>query len=504
MVGTLPIATGVPHGGAAWISLGSLLHLFLAFLCTLHTLRRRREASSALLWILLVWAFPGIGVVLYAMIGMDRIPAKAFKKRASNERFQSRSPRREFPPCRAPEESPPAVSFDSGSRLLRELNQAMDTILPESPGLSGNDVRLLLCGDKAFPAMLETIARARHHVHLSTFIIGNDRTGRTFLDLLARKAEEGVTVRFLYDRFGSTHAWASGFLWPYQHKSPRLRLAGWTQANPLKRQFQLNLRNHRKILVVDGETAFVGGINLHDEHATRGGLPPIRDYQFQITGPAVSILQYTFLRDWFFMTGEDPDDLLVPAHFPSLSPAGDALVRVVNSGPSSRFEKIAEVYFNAIILARRTLQVVTPYFVPTADLIRALRSAAMRHVDVRLLVPRENNHVYAGLAGRAHYDELLSAGVRIFERQPPFMHAKAMLVDDELAIVGTANLDARSLRLNYETNLVLAGSSALDPLRAAVSEDFAHATEILPEEWCRRPVRQRMLENFCALLSPIL
>lgn len=489
-----------------WLLTDAFLHLATFLLVCLHVLRTPREAASALLWIFIAWAIPVFGPLLYVMFGINRVERKAWHKQNADQKLLAERLAREDEALpmfywRAVHESLAAEPADA---FARQLNAALNNILPDYPLLGGNEILPLVDGDETFPRMREAIGRARHHIHLQTFIIGNDVVGREFLDLLAHKAREGVSVRFLYDRFGSTGA-ALGLLFAKYRRVPGLDISGWTQANLFKRQFQINLRNHRKILVIDGQEAFIGGINLQVENLSRPAAPPIRDYHFYVKGPVVQELQYSFLRDWYFMTDENPEVLLQTAHFPHLPPAGSALVRVANSGPTAdEMELIADVFFEAIISARRQLLVVTPYFVPHQDILRAFRAATMRGVDVRLVMPLHNNHVYAGLAGSALYEELLTAGVRIFRRRPPFMHAKAMLVDDALAIVGSANLDVRSLRLNYETNLVVFDAPFINALKRIVLRDIAESDELTLAEWQSRPPARRLLENFCHLLTPML
>jgi len=350
---------------------------------------------------------------------------------------------------------------------------------------------------------LAAIRGAEHNISLVTFIIADDVSGREILDLLAEKAGAGVRVRVLYDRFGSTFAIWRGLFRRYRNV-PNMEIVGWTQANVLKRQFQVNLRNHRKILVVDGKQAFIGGINLHDDHITRRGRLPIRDYHFAVRGPIVHDLQYTFMRDWFFMTDEDPAELLDEAHFPQLDSDGNQAVRVVNGGPASEMEAIGDVFFMAIVAARKQVLAVTPYFVPHHDIVGAMRAAALRGVDVKLVVPERNNHFAAGFASKALYEDLLSAGVRIFERRPPFMHAKALVVDDVFGFVGTSNLDVRSFRLDYETNLAVFDANFTQRLKEIVLEDISLSNEIDLSAWLRRPARQRVMENLCSLLVPVL
>jgi cardiolipin synthase len=288
-------------------------------------------------------------------------------------------------------------------------------------------------------------------------------------------------------------------------RQENMQIEGWTQANLLKRRFQINLRNHRKIMVVDGYTAFTGGINLRNDNVTKPDMPAIRDYHFLVQGPVVQELQYSFLSDWYFITEEKPQTLLQADHFPTPLSTGTALARVVNSGPTpDEMEAIARVFFECINWARRELLVVTPYFVPSPDILQSFKSAAMRGVDVRLLFPEKNNHLYTGLASKALYEELLAAGIRIFEREPPFMHAKALIADGKVTLVGSANLDMRSLRLNYESNLLVIDHEFTRQMRGIILEDFAHGREIDALKWQRRPLRHKMIENLFYLMMPVL
>lgn len=488
-----------------WLSLDFVLHCTLFVLVCYHCLETRREASSALLWMFMAWSFPVIGPILFLAVGVNRAEAKAWrthkagrKLRAESERDDAKLPMAYW---RAVRES---IAPDPTDNSLFEVNRVLNGILPDYPLLDGNLIQPLVNGDAAFPAMIEAIEKARHHVHLQTFIIKHDAVGRRFMELLAEKAREGVAVRFMFDRFGSTTAMLMRLFSRYG-KTPNLRISGWTQVNALKRRFQINLRNHRKILVVDGTEAFTGGVNLHIENVSQNGIPAIRDYHFRIRGPLVQELQYSFLNDWYFMTNEDPETLLQQAHFPALRAAGNAMARIANGGPTAEeMEVTSDCFFQSIVSAKRQILAVTPYFVPTRDIIHAFRLAALKGVDVRLIVPQRNNHPYAGFAGQALYEELLAAGVRIFERHPPFMHAKALLVDDSLALVGSANMDVRSLRLNYETSLIVFDDLFANALKKIIIEDIENSTEIFLSNWQRRGRARRLLENCCSLFTPML
>ncbi|OPZ30807.1 MAG: Major cardiolipin synthase ClsA [Lentisphaerae bacterium ADurb.BinA184] len=494
-------------GLGVWLPLGLAVHVLLALAVAVHCLCRRREATSSLLWITVAWSLPVFGALLYVCIGINQMPAKVWRKqRADPVLGESRR-------GLAAADSPALVYWkavhgrpapEPDNPTARDIESALSGLVPDYPLLGGNNVQLLITGEEAYPPMLAAIAAARRHIHLQSFIIARDAVGRQFLDALAERARAGVQVRVLYDRFGSTHAVLTGLFRRYR-RIPNLRLVGWTQANPVKRQFQINLRNHRKVLIVDGALAFTGGLNLTRVNLAGPEGAAVRDYHFRVRGPAVQELQYTFLRDWHYMTNEPAEALLNTDHLPDVATAGPALVRVINGGPTTaESDVIGEAIFAAIVSARQQVIAVTPYFVPTRDLIQALRSAARRGVTVKLVVPRYNNHVYAGLAGRALYEDLLEAGARVFERERPFLHAKVLLIDNVLAIVGTANLDARSLRLNYETNLAVHDQRLVYGLHNAVAEELSHSAEINLRAWRRRPLRQKLLENFCGLLTPAL
>lgn len=481
--------------------IGWIFHLTAFVLVTLHCLHRRRNASSTILWIFIAWSFPIIGPLFYISFGIDRVGDRGFLKFLADEHLlRTRKGSKEVAPraywhhlTEAPAEN----------EFQREFNRTLDALIPEHPALAGNRLTPLVDGDKAYPRMLAAIRSAKRHIHLQSFIIGNDQIGREIMKALAAKAAEGVQVRLLYDRFGSTRAFFGG-LFRRAGKTPGFKIAGWTQANPLKRQFQINLRNHRKTLIIDGEKAFFGGINIHDENMTRPGHPPIRDYHFEVEGPLVQELQYSFLRDWYFITEEAPETLLTEEYFPHAAPAGNVTARLINSGPSTVEDVAIESFFNSIVLAKKQILAVTPYFVPPADILRALRSAALRGVDVRLVVPKKNNHRYAGFASRALYEELLLAGVRIFERCPPFIHAKALVVDGEFALVGTANLDVRSLSLNYETSVAVYSADFADAMKCIIHEEMDCSEEVLLNDWSNRPACCRLLENLASLMTPVL
>lgn len=489
-----------------WPVLAWMAQMTAAIGVTFHILRSRRESASALLWIFLAWSIPFFGPLLYLGFGVDRVSYKALRKESADAQLRRKR--------NGIEHHAEMRSYWHGLHearcsepvhaVERELSRIHNGMLPDHPLLVGNTLIPLVDGDEWYPRLFKAIEQANFHIHIMSFIFNGDKVSQQLMELLKKKAESGVEVRLMYDRFGSTLGVVRGLFRRYR-QVPNFKIVGWTQANPLKRQFQINLRNHRKIAVIDGQRAFFGGLNFADYHWSKTCEAPIRDYHFELTGPSVLELQYTFMCDWYFMTNENPEALLGKQYFPIEKHTGTSCMRLISAGPNmAGVEVLTDSFFAAICAAKKQVLLVTPYFVPNQDILRALRIAALRGVDVRLLVPEKNNHRYAGWAGRGLYEELLEAGVKIYERQPPFMHAKALIVDDCFSLVGSANVDIRSLQLNYETNMGVYCPDFAARLKNIVLADFALSTQLVFSEWVQRPRIHRVLENFCLLMKPVL
>jgi len=481
------------------------LSLLLSAFTALHVLRfKHMESVSAVLWIFIAFSFPFVGPLLYFLFGVNRVKMKGLRIEAARNLLLGE------PGTQATRALGHRtrnlhlyVPRGHGAETMHAV-ATLDRQLSDMPALEGNRVQLLRNGNQAYPAMLEAIQEARGSVHLQTYIIRPDRIGKRFMDLLAEKARQGTAVRFLYDRLGSSAAHLSGFFLEYE-EVPNLQVLGYALIHPLKRRLQINLRNHRKLLVVDGRIGFLGGINIHDENISlTGASPGILDTHLEVRGPAVSELQYSFLQDWYHTAEEPPETLLREEYFPAQEPAGDNVARVVRSGPGHDYEATYRTFFTLLVMARRSIRLLTPYFVPDTPLIAALANAAARGVDVRIILPRRNNHWYIHYAARSFFAPLLQAGVRIFERPSPFVHTKAMLVDNRWAFVGSANFDIRSFRLNFELNLEVRGPFAEGDLRQALQDEVAHSQEVSLTDFERRPPWEPVMENLCALAAPLL
>ncbi len=475
-------------------TLAAIAYVLAMIATAVHILLRKEEPRSAALWLFSVLMVPAVGIALYLAFGVDRVRRKTLLKEAGNlylrQEYMAHLPRSKAAyeyPERDEEEAYPAAEFPA---VLERFC--------ERPLLTGNRVKLMLQGDQAYQHMLDAIDRAQSSVNLQTYIFMADRVGRQFAEAMIRKARSGVECRLLYDAVGSIDSlW---FLDELAHTN--VHVHAFTPLNPLKRRWQINLRNHRKLLIVDGKVGFSGGMNVSEKHLVDHPLlTRVKDYHFMLEGPIVHQMQEWFVEDWYYACGEK---LLSGRFFPPLEWRGDDLARVITSGPDGDHEAFHQVAFAAIVGARSRLWIVSPYFIPDKAILSALRFAAHRGVDIRLLVPQRSDHLVVSLAARTFYEELLGYGIRIFERKPPFLHAKAMLVDDDWAVVGSANMDVRSFRLNFEANLEVRSRSFARALRVAIEDDIRNAVPIyLPTFRQRSPVVQ-VAERACALLNPLL
>jgi cardiolipin synthase len=477
-------------------------HLVLGVGLTFDVLLTKHRPVSAVLWLAIVWAVPYVGALAYLSFGVDRVRRGASARHAAKAIVARRAalhPTFERLTIDYVLLDPAEAHRYPAQHIFRATDPAMRPNLV----FLGNRVELLVDGDQFYPALFDAVSRAQSSIHLQTFIFGQDRIARELVELIIERRRAGVKCRVLYDRFGSAYAHLFGFFKPA--RAAGVQVCSISQANPLKGRFQINLRNHRKIAVIDGSIGFVGGINIHDGNISKYSRgEPIRDYQAQLEGPAVSDLQFQFVEDWHFASGEPPERLMEDVYFPELKAVGEARVEVAPGGPELKGHGLADAFFSAIVAAQRSITIVTPYFVPDEPIVQALRYAGMRGVNIRLVLPKHSNHWYTGFAARALYAPLMKAGVRIFERRPPFVHAKALIVDDVYAMIGSANLDYRSLHLNFETNIEVADEDFVSGLIEQVELELEASDEVSLEQHQSRSLPGRLTENFCYLFQPML
>lgn len=451
-----------------------------------HALLYRRDPRASLLWVLVNLYFIGIGPLFYWWLGVNRIRTHA-------RRLRPRLRHADGTPTRSERARAPQVP--AHLRSLLRLSERVSA----APLYAKNRITLLRNGEEAYPAMLEAVRNAGRCVYLSTYIFSSDRTGKWFVQTLSEAQRRGVQVRVLLDAFGE-----------YYSRPPVrkfLRGAGIPFARFMKfswspRRFQPNLRNHRKILVVDGSLAFTGGMNIGERHWVEGAPvrhPRHRDFHFRVEGPVVQEIQQVFREDWAFATGESLPWIPYQGRA-----GGGAWCRVIRDGPNEDFERILWILLGAVNNARHRVRVLTPYFIPTQALLFALNTAALRGVDVEIILPERSNLFYVDWASQAFWWELLEKGVKIYLQPSPFHHGKLFLVDDVYAQVGSANWDPRSLRLNFELNVEIWDRAFCRRLNGVFEELKASSRAVRLSEVFSWPLARKLRNGIARLFSPYL
>jgi cardiolipin synthase len=455
-----------------------------------HALLMKRDPRSALGWIVVCLTLPLIGPFLYWLMGINRISRTARRWQESGRRLSGYTAFQTLTQVDASQDLP------CDTPQLKKLRLLSDRVVTTAL-TSGNRVSAYHNGEQAYPAMLEAIVAARTTIHLSTYIFDGDRTGRSFVEALVNAAARGVEVRVIVDGLGEK----------YSRPTARKLLQGSrvhiARFLPMRQGGRLNLRNHRKILVIDGRVSFSGGMNIGGRHMVvqPETSSPVVDMHFKIEGPVVNDLQKVFLEDWFFVTGELLDD---KRHFPRLETVGTPLVRAIADGPDKEFRKLSWIIMGALSCAGKRVQIMTPYFIPDRALISALITTALRGVEVSLILPARNNLPLVHWATRSYLWELLQCGIRIFYQPPPFVHTKLFIVDGLWSLIGSANLDPRSLRLNFELNLEIYDCHLNGELEKHFLETLSRSREITLTEMDSRPLPEKLRDGTAKLFSPYL
>ncbi|MHC4180531.1 MAG: phospholipase D-like domain-containing protein [Planctomycetota bacterium] len=475
---------------ASWPYVVTLFNVILSMVATGHAVLSKRDTRAAIGWVGVIWLAPILGVLLYVWLGINRI-----ERRARSLRTERRHPRVSAGPC--PAEVPDQARTLAGTPLEPLVKLVRD--VTRRPLLVGNRVSPLVNGDQAYPAMLEAIEAATRSVTLSTYIFAHDGTGQRFLDALRRAVDRRVEVRVLIDDVGARYSW---------RPMPRvLRRAGIPCAQflptliPWRVQYS-NLRNHRKILVVDGRIGFTGGINIHEQNCLeRHPCHPVQDLHFRVTGPVVAQFQEAFADDWAFCTGEL---LQGDSWFSAVEPDGPVLARGIPDGPDDDFETLRLTLLGAIACARSSILVVTPFFLPDASLIAALNVAALRGVQVDLVFPAENELKLVQWASTALLWQVLERGCRVWLSPPPFDHTKLLVVDGLWTLLGSANWDPRSLRLNFEFNVECYDRELATWLTGLVRSKIQQSQAISSADMDGRSLPIRLRDGIARLFSPYL
>ena len=468
------------------------LAVVLAVLASGHAVLTKRDSCAAIAWVGFVWFVPLVGAVMYFIFGVNRIRHKAALLRRNLDRYRHQAAQ---PEC-LPEELRRHLPDHTGhlEMLARVVGGVVDR-----PLLSGNRIEPLVNGDEAYPAMLEAIQQARRTISLVTYIFDGDEVGMAFARALGEAARRGVEVRVLIDAMGTQ------FFWPtilHTLRREGVKYARFLPPVALWHLMSVNMRTHRKILVADGRVGFTGGMNIRTRLCLkRQPRHPVQDIHFRVMGPVVAQMQEVFTDDWLFTTGES---LRGDSWFPKTEAAGQVLARGVPDGPDENFEKLLWTLLGALSIARYSVRIMTPYFLPDPVLISALNLAAMRGVQVDIILPARLDVPIGLSASRAMWSQVLQHGCRMWLTPPPFDHSKLMLVDGCWVLLGSANWDPRSLRLNFEFNLECYDAELAQRIDQLVEMKRKGAHRVTVEELDGRSLPARLRDGIAALLTPYL
>lgn len=451
-------------------------------------LNRRKHPSSMTAWLMAMLSLPILGGILFLLFGINRAQRKALRK-ANDIRVIGRS----LPELTQHQYIPDTLLSKQQLELMRLANRVAETV-----PTTGNRIEILSDTNKTFGLIQEAVLSAKDHLHLEYYIWQPDESGTKLRDLLIQKAREGVKVRFLYDNLGSLRL-SRKFLKP-------MREAGidvaWFLPGRKWYRWSFNLRSHRKIVIVDGQMGFTGGMNIGDEYLGKNPLFGYwRDTHLRLYGPVVLQLQQVFAEDWFYATREELTD---PKYYTATDEAGQMTAQVLAGEPAGEVAVFHQLMFAAINNAEKNVTLATSYFVPTEPLATALESAAYRGVKVRLLLSKRSAHMTTIWAAHAYYESLLRAGVEIYEYERGLLHSKTLTIDGCWSMVGSPNFDARSLLLNFEVGVCMYDSKAAHHLEEDFEDDIQHASRLELAEWMTRPKWRIVRENICRLFAPVL
>ena len=460
----------------------AVLHVALAFAVTVDVLLKKSDVRGALGWIGAVWFAPILGSLIYYLFGINRVTRRALKLHRLHEKQASQ---------------PEAVTPEASNHIA--LLSQVSARVTQNPLTGGNAFQVLEGGDEAYPAMLAGIRSAKQCIAMSSYLFRNDAAGHEFAEALIGASRRGVAVRVLLDGVGV------GYIHPailYRMRRGGVKAARFLHTWLPWRMPFLNMRNHRKVLVLDGALAFMGGINIGAENSARlSGARQIRDVHFRVEGPVVRVIMDAFARDWTFTTGEALND---DFWWPDLKPAGDACARGLRSGPDADLYRLELILGAALNLAQKHVRIITPYFLPDPRLQFAIQQAGLRGVKVEIVLPGQSNQRIMQWAMRGHLRFFRHVPSRIITTPPPFDHTKLCTIDGEWSLIGSSNWDARSFRLNFEFDLEVTDRKLTAELDALIDARIATGTPLTAGMLAAEPIWKRLRNAAARLLMPYL
>ncbi|MBP2001846.1 cardiolipin synthase [Paenibacillus shirakamiensis] len=450
-----------------------------------------RNPSSTVAWILLLVLLPVVGLILYFLLGQNYFKRKKFDKKLANdqktyERIDNNTMQASFD----------LSMFTPGQQKLLKLSHK----IARTPFSMATRTRVLTNGEETFSSLLKELKMAKHHIHMEYYIYRADEIGREIQKTLIEKANEGVEIRFMFDAVGSLGL-SKTFL--NEMRDAGIQIGVYGKVKFLALSSRVNYRNHRKIVVIDGNTAFMGGLNVGDEYLSRSKTYGFwRDTHMLVKGEAVRSLQIIFLQDWKYVTGESIFGLEYLS--PQLERGCSGAVQIVPSGPDNVSRSLKDIFFSIMTSAKKSIWLATPYFIPDEDLLTALRVAAISGLDVRILFPAKPDKWLPFLASHSYFPSLLEAGVKIYEYEKGFLHSKLLIADGEVASLGTANMDMRSFHLNFEVSALLVQADSVKKIVEDFERDLQSTKMIELSEFMKKRVVVRMMESAARLMSPLL
>jgi cardiolipin synthase len=459
----------------------------LGILNAMHAVMNVRSPRGVIAWVAMLILLPVVAVPFYWIFGRHKFTGYIEARRAGNMEIHALAQKvlADLKPFGI---DPTAPAYEA-SQLGEQLAGL--------PFTTGNDVDLLIDGDATFGAMFEAIDAAENYLLVQFFVVHDDQLGAAFRDRLVARAQAGIRVLFLYDDLGCNSTPAS-FWEPLREAGAQVK--GFKPNKGWANRLRINFRNHRKILVADGRVAFVGGLNIGDKY--RGAderFGAWRDTHMRLHGPTVQAIQISFIEDWNWAAGEIPELNWDPCP----APHGDQTVLAVPTGPADDLEVCHLFFLRAINLSKKRLWITSPYFVPDHAVVAALQLAALRGVDVRILLPERPDHLLVYLSAFSYFDEMQAVGAKLYRYQPGFMHQKVWLIDDEIALIGTANLDNRSFYLNFEMMLAVRDRDFAGEVAAMLESDLERCRPIAPDEYRDQPTLFKVAVRLARIASPL-
>lgn len=449
-------------------------------------LSENRNPVKSLAWVTVLLLLPAVGLVIYIFFG------RSFK----NKRMISRRNKRRL------KKSESFRGINSGLGILSPDSRQQIRLAQSVSGAiycPGNSIEIFTCGREKFDRLAEDLRNAREYIHLQYYIFEDDRIGHEIRDILIERARAGVRVRVIYDHVGSIRVKKRFFK---AMKDAGIMVYPFFRVAFPPFGSRINWRNHRKLVVIDGTTGYIGGMNIADRYIDGGCFPKWRDTHLRVTGPAVNSIQYSFAVDWTFM-GQPLIEERVDTQAPHI---GDdaAGVQMITSGPMSHWNNIAYVFLKVINNAKKRVYIQTPYFLPTESLLKALQSAALSRVDVRIMIPRYSDSAILRYASFSYVQECLRAGIKFYLYDAGMLHCKTLIVDNEFSSAGSTNFDFRSFEHNFEGNLLIYSTDVNRRMRDIFMDDLRSCTRINAADWSRRSFVEKALESVVRLMSPIL